>query len=491
MLFYEEDFVYKKRYQSWRKHFDFLILDLLCLHLSYIISYLIIFKGHNPYENTTYNSGLLVVTLIDAAVIVFYQTFRNVIQRDLFKEISITAKHTIIVALASIISIYITDTTGYYNRYFLLLMFVFYVVITFVVRCLWKLFLTKRATNGGKRKLFIVTTESMMETVLEHIRNKNYQRYNIVGISVIDKDLKGEYIDGVKIVANSDDVCEFVCKNWVDEVFINLDEEQPYPTFLVDMFEEMGVITHIKIFNNNNTLGRKQFVEHMAGYTVLTTAINYASPFQLLMKRLIDIVVGIVGCIFTGILTLVIAPKIKKADPGPVFFAQERVGENGKTFKMYKFRSMYMDAEERKKELEKHNKVGDGLMFKMDDDPRIIGFQKLPDGTTKKGIGNFLRDSSLDEFPQFLNVLKGDMSLIGTRPPTINEWQKYELHHRARLSTKPGITGLWQVSGRSDITDFEEVVKLDTQYIQNWSLGYDIKILLKTIKVILKREGSM
>ena len=158
---------------------------------------------------------------------------------------------------------------------------------------------------------------------------------------------------------------------------------------------------------------------------------------------------------------------------------------------MYKFRSMYMDAEERKKELEEHNKVGDGLMFKMDEDPRIIGFEKLPDGTTKKGIGNILRDTSLDEFPQFLNVLKGDMSLIGTRPPTVNEVQKYKFHHRARLSTKPGITGLWQVSGRSDITDFEEVVKLDTQYIQNWSLGYDAKIILKTIKVILKREGSM
>ena len=124
-----------------------------------------------------------------------------------------------------------------------------------------------------------------------------------------------------------------MCKNWVDEVFINLEQEQPYPTFLVDMFEEMGVITHIKLFNENNTLGRKQFVEHMAGYTVLTTAINYASPFQLLVKRLIDIVVGIIGCVLTGIVTLIIGPLIKKADPGPIFFVQERVGENGKTFK--------------------------------------------------------------------------------------------------------------------------------------------------------------
>ena len=150
-----------------------------------------------------------------------------------------------------------------------------------------------------------------------------------------------------------------------------------------------------------------------------------------------------------------------------------------------------MDAEERKKELESQNAIDSGLMFKMEDDPRIIGYKKMPDGSFKKGIGHFLRDTSLDEFPQFLNVLKGDMSLVGTRPPTVDEWQKYELHHRARLSTKPGITGMWQVNGRSTITDFEEIVNLDREYIRNWSLGNDIKILLKTVKVVLKGEGSM
>lgn len=158
---------------------------------------------------------------------------------------------------------------------------------------------------------------------------------------------------------------------------------------------------------------------------------------------------------------------------------------------MYKFRSMYMDAEERKKELMAENRVKDGMMFKLDWDPRIIGSRQLPDGTVKKGIGNFMRDWSLDEFPQFINVLKGDMSLVGTRPPTVDEWEKYNLHHRARLATKPGVTGMWQVSGRSNITDFEEVVKLDTQYITEWSMGLDFRILLKTVGVVFKREGSM
>lgn len=164
---------------------------------------------------------------------------------------------------------------------------------------------------------------------------------------------------------------------------------------------------------------------------------------------------------------------------------------NGKRFRIYKFRSMYMDAEARKKELQEAHSSSGGLMFKMEGDPRIIGCKVMPDGTVRKGLGNFMRDWSLDEFPQFFNVLKGDMSLVGTRPPTLDEWEKYEPHHRARLAVQPGITGLWQVSGRSKITDFEEVVRLDRKYIAEWSMGLDIKILFKTVKVVLWKDGAM
>ena len=144
---------------------------------------------------------------------------------------------------------------------------------------------------------------------------------------------------------------------------------------------------------------------------------------------------------------------------------------------------MYMDAEERKKELMSQNRVQGGMMFKIENDPRIIG--------GAKGIGNFIRKYSIDEFPQFWNVVKGDMSLVGTRPPTVDEWEKYDLHHRARLSIKPGITGMWQVSGRSEITDFEEVVQLDRDYITDWSIGLDIRTLFKTVWVVFDKKGSM
>ena len=137
-----------------------------------------------------------------------------------------------------------------------------------------------------------------------------------------------------------------------------------------------------------------------------------------------------------------------------------------------------MDAEERKKELMKENKMN-GLMFKMDDDPRIIP------------IGKFIRKYSIDEFPQFWNVLKGDMSLVGTRPPTVDEYEQYDLHHKVRLSIKPGLTGMWQVSGRSDITDFEEVVALDNKYIREWSIWLDIKILIETLGAVLGSKGSV
>ena len=136
------------------------------------------------------------------------------------------------------------------------------------------------------------------------------------------------------------------------------------------------------------------------------------------------------------------------------------------------------------------NRISDGMMFKLDFDPRIIG-NKIVDGKPVTGIGEKLRRGSWDEWPQFFNVLRGNMSLVGTRPPTVDEWEKYKYHHRARLSAKPGITGMWQVSGRSRITDFEEVVRLDTEYINHWSIGLDLRILLKTVKAVFKKDGAM
>lgn len=395
----------------------------------------------------------------------FFDSLKNVLKRGFYQEFVMTVKQTCLITLCSVFYLFTFKEAENYSRLVLGYTAALYLLISYVLRCLWKNCLRKYFGGAEKRSLLIVTVSDIVDTVIDNIKNKNYGDYFVTGVCILDEKAKGRVIDGVTVVADEDDLVEYVCREWVDEVFINIPESEPYPAELLDKFIEMGVVVHMKLAKSQNLLGKKQFVEHLGTYTVLTTSINSVSRRQIILKRMMDIAGGLAGCIITGILCIFVGPAIYIQSPGPIFFKQTRVGKNGKLFQMYKFRSMYMDAEERKAELMKENRVQDGMMFKLDFDPRIIGSKKLPDGTIKKGVGNFIRDWSLDEFPQFLNVLKGDMSLVGTRPPTVDEWDKYELHHRARLATKPGLTGMWQVSGRSNITDFEEVVKLDKQYI--------------------------
>ena len=218
----------------------------------------------------------------------------------------------------------------------------------------------------------------------------------------------------------------------------------------------------------------KERVKRRCGSELASRFDSYT--FHAFAKRIIDICGSIVGLIICGLVSLVLVPLIRK-DGGPAIFAQTRIGKNGRHFTFYKFRSMCVDAEDKKRELMEQNTMQGG-MFKVDDDPRI----------TK--IGRFIRKTSLDELPQFYNVLKGDMSLVGTRPPTVDEYEKYTPEQKRRLSFKPGITGLWQVSGRSEIKDFDEVVKLDVAYIDDWTIWKDIEILLKTVKVVFMRDGA-
>ena len=178
---------------------------------------------------------------------------------------------------------------------------------------------------------------------------------------------------------------------------------------------EMGLTVHLNLAQISEKTGGRQSVKKIGDYTVLTSSLNVMSLKQAFLKRMIDLIAGFFGCIATGIIFIFIAPIIYISSLGPIFFARERIGQNGKTFKMYKFRSMYMDAEERKTELMKENKMSSNLMFKLDFDPRIIGNRILPDGTKKTGIGQFIRSTSLDEFPQFFNIFLGQMSLVGRK----------------------------------------------------------------------------
>ena len=286
----------------------------------------------------------------------------------------------------------------------------------------------------------------------------------------------GQIIAGVPVTANAESLYDDARLTVVDSVLIDLEPEHPWFKETVNLFHVMGVEVNISLSEYNLGIPNQQIIK-MGDLTVLSGNAQKAALGDAIAKRTLDMIGGIVGLILTGIFVIFVGPAIMIESPGPIFFSQTRIGKNGRRFKIYKFRSMYMDAEERKKELMEKNKMS-GLMFKMDDDPRI----------TK--VGKFIRKTSIDEFPQFWNVLKGDMSLVGTRPPTEDEFKQYKARYKKRLSMKPGITGLWQVSGRSTITDFEDVVKLDVQYIENWSFGLDLKILLQTVLVVLKHDGA-
>ncbi len=486
--------MYKRERHSIIKHYDFAILDLLCLQVAFLIAYTIFRRGLNPNPYTTilYTNMAIAIEMIDIMVLAFNNTLKSVIKRGYYKEFSKTVKHTIYTMVFSIAILYILKTgVQSYSRLIFVFTFIFYAIITYIVRVLWKNVIHRRMEKEGQKSLLIITHSNIASGVVRNIVENNYARYRITGIVMMDADMTGKYVRDIPVVASAENAPEYICQEWIDEVLIIPNNRRNYPTELVDKITETGVTVHINLGKIQNVPGQKQFVEKVASYTVLTTSMNYATSLELFEKRVMDIVGGLVGCFITLLLVITIGPIIYLSSPGPIFFAQERVGKNGKRFKMYKFRSMYMDAEERKAELMAQNKVSDAKMFKMDFDPRVIGNKILPDGTHKTGIGQFIRDTSLDEFPHFFNVLKGDMSIVGTRPPLPGEVSLYELHHRSRLAIKPGITGMWQVSGRSDITEFEEVVKLDQEYINNCGVGLDLRILFKTVLVVFRKDGSM
>ena len=483
--------MYKKTSKGWLKHVDFLILDLICLQLSFYIAYCIRHGLRNMYADELYAGMAVVLLLVDIVAEVIFENLHNVLKRGYWIEIVQTTKQVLEVFAMFSIYLVTAQNAEQFSRTVLYLTMGFYWGISYIGRLLWKAYLKQHRKYVSKRSLLVVTKKDRLEALQAELGKEWYATFEIVGLAVVDADMAGQRVGEYGIIANADSVVEYVRTTWVDEVLIDIEPGDERVGKLIEQFLEMGTVTHFRVSRVVEASGRKLIVEKFGSGPVVTASINYASPRQLFMKRCLDILGGLVGCILTGILCIFLAPVIYIQSPGPIFFSQIRVGKNGKQFRLYKFRSMYMDAEERKAELMKQNKMSDGKMFKLDEDPRIIGSKFLPDGTYKKGIGNFIRDWSIDEFPQFYNVLKGDISLVGTRPPLVSEVEQYERRHCTRLAMKPGITGMWQVSGRSSITDFDEVVKLDREYIESWSFGKDLKILFKTVVAVLKKDGAV
>ena len=481
--------MYSRLTHSWLKHWDFILLDLICLEVSFFLAFIIRHGVIHQEAESLFRSEAVILLVCQLLAILCGNTFSGVLKRGFYIEFLNTVKHVLSVMAFALLVLFAIKETEAYSRIVFGITGILYIAISYSCRLILKYFVRKKGSKSNQHSLVIVTTKELAVEVIENLKKENFQQYKIQGISLLNAKSDESHILEYPIIGGEDKIIDYACREWVDEVLVYLPTDVEIHQEIIDTLTMMGVAIHIPVVVKSFK-GSKQFVENIGGYTVLTTSMNIVASKQMFYKRVIDIVGGIVGCLITLVLIVVVGPIIYIKSPGPIFFSQTRIGKNGRKFKIHKFRSMYMDAEERKKEYMAQNKM-DGFMFKMDNDPRIIGSEKIGKNGKPKGIGNFIRSTSIDEFPQFWNVLKGDMSLVGTRPPTLDEWEKYEPHHRARMAIKPGITGMWQVSGRSDITDFEEVVKLDTEYIEKWNLGLDIKILLTTVLKVIKNDGAV
>ena len=334
-----------------------------------------------------------------------------------------------------------------------------------------------RGQGYNTRNILIVGTNDKTRRFLEILRLHGDWGLKVAGVlEIADKPDADLFVSSV--LGQFDDLVERCKHNTIDEVvFCASRQTLPSMEDYLRELEGMGVTVRMVLDFYDAPRSRTELSLFHDEVPMLTIYCKAFDADQLFLKRCLDIIGSIVGLLATVVLFPFIAVAIKATSTGPLFFGQQRVGENGRIFKCWKLRSMYIDAEERKKDLMHLNEMS-GAIFKIKDDPRI----------TK--VGNFLRKTSLDELPQFWNVLRGEMSLVGTRPPTPDEVVNYQNWHRKRICIKPGISGLWQVSGRNQIQDFDEVVRLDIEYIDRWTLWLDVKILFKTFWVVFARSGS-
>ena len=463
---------YAIRYLVW-------FLDVVIIVLSFVAATYIRWQNFVDMDSQkTHFLVCLILVMVSGIYTFGVDANRDFMKRRFPQESYAVMKYELVIVLTTTVINYILNIGGTFSR---LVMFYFIVLdylLTVLVRQLLRMCLAAYWKNADTAvKILVLAEKEHLERTIRHLQHHIDINYAIVGAVCLDADMKGEVIRGVNVISDRKDLVKTVTTMPLDEVFIYTPgSSQDALADVINAFSDMGVTVHYCVMLPG--MRGRTSIGMLGGYSVVTYAKGTGRYRALIIKRMVDILGGLVGSIFTIILTVFVGIAIKIDSPGPIFFSQVRIGRNGRRFKIYKFRSMYIDAEERKKELESQNEMT-GLMFKIKDDPRI----------TK--VGAFIRKTSLDEFPQFFNILKGDMSLVGTRPPTEKEFEQYNEYYRRRISMTPGLTGMWQVSGRSKITDFEKVVELDTRYIRDWNLTLDLKILCKTVLTVFKREGSM
>ena len=468
------------------------VTDLLTLILSVVLVHVLVGRvwAHIlPYDLSDW---IQTITLMTIAFVVSFLSFdqnENIVGRRIGAEIKLSLKFNVLMGALYAALMLMTKARMLESRYFAVGVPLINMILMSIGHTILKRMLAGAEHRWGVESyVAIVTTNFNAEAVINDLKKDWSKR--IVGLALLEVDEKaiGDNVAGVPVVANYNNFMDWLRRNALDEVFVDIpmDSSESFLPYLEEM-ESMGLTVHFRLpildriektcCSDTNAARMGRSLGRCAGGNVITIGTSMLELRDQVLKRLLDVAGSLLGCVISLPIIAIVAIPLKLESPGPLIFKQKRVGLNGRIFYIHKLRSMYIDAEERKKELMAQNEMN-GLMFKMQDDPRI----------TK--VGKFIRKTSIDELPQFFDVLVGNMSLVGTRPPTVDEYNQYDSHHKRRLSMKPGITGLWQVSGRSKIQNFEDVVSLDVQYIDHWSLWGDIKLLFKTVAVVFSGHGA-
>lgn len=461
------------------------IIVIISLMIAYLIRYGVIFGINSFFDQNWFFFMMLGVYI---ALFFIHDWNRRMFRRGYFAELrSVALQQATFVGVVLII-LFMIHNSHDVSRLILGYYIVISTFLAWISHLIIKAYLLNIHKSGkySNRMVLILSPSNVNEITDGIVKYKEWNR-KIVGILLTDSngnnasaEYENDSIDGIPVIRDFKEPIEYVMREEVDEVFIWNMELKDTDTLVnwIATMQNMGVIVNVRISSFDLVETGSRNLGRVGKYSTAEYSRNVFSFRQIAVKKVLDYLGAFIGLILTAMVYPFVAIAIKADSKGPVIFKQKRVGKNGRTFMLYKFRTMVADAEEQKEELMEHNEV-EGPMFKMKSDPRI----------TK--VGKFLRKSSLDEFPQFVNVLKGDMSLVGTRPPTVNEYQNYTPEQKCRMCITPGITGMWQVSGRSQITDFDEIVRLDMEYIDGWTVWRDIKILLKTTVVVLLGRGAV
>ncbi|MBQ9314995.1 MAG: sugar transferase [Clostridia bacterium] len=466
---------------SWIKHLDFMIVDLLALILSFIIAYLFKFGNISFFHSKTWTRLLILVCLFNIIITLFFNPYSGIFRRSYYMEFVRALQLSVINLLLVSLVFYFFKIGEDYSRSVFFMMYGLYFLLSIVMKYIWKKLIVSRKIVLYITKeipLFVVGDRESIETIIANVSSGDFKLYDIKGVYLID-DYFSDDVDGITVVHS--DFVGYVTKNNISDVLISV---QPSKIASEDYnkLTSNGVNIHINVESAVGFQTEDQFIANLGVYKTLSIGAFSFTPRQMIYltcKRLFDIICGLFGLLV--LIPITIAVKIAtlaSGDTAKIFYTQKRVGLNGKIIKILKFRSMVPNAGEILEEMlkdEKYRKEWEENQ-KFENDPRV----------TK--VGKILRKTSIDELPQLINVLKGDMSLVGPRPLVVGELEAHDglkLYNRV----KPGITGWWGCNGRSNI-DYRERLELEYYYVKNCSFYLDLLCVFRTALAVLKRDGA-